>query len=117
YDKHTSPSIYVRFPIEAGQPAVEAIFGKTPVALVIWTTTPWTLAANLAVVANPHLDYVGVPIERNGATEYWVIAKGRAEAFFAACGIAPPPESTWRPLTRAQLESLRGTGYRHPFVA
>jgi isoleucyl-tRNA synthetase len=77
YAEHTSPSIYVRFPLEPGQPAVEAIFGKTPAALVIWTTTPWTLAANLAVVANPELDYVGIPSSAAARREYLVVAKGR----------------------------------------
>ena len=45
---------------------MEQLLGKTPAALVIWTTTPWTLAANLAVVANPELDYVAIPVERGG---------------------------------------------------
>src|SRR6185503_17928537 len=42
YENHTSPSVYVRFPLEKGGGS-----------LVIWTTTPWTLPANLAIVAHP----------------------------------------------------------------
>ncbi len=48
YKDHTSPSVYVRFPL------VDGLGGK-PASLVIWTTTPWTLPANLAIVANPTL--------------------------------------------------------------
>jgi isoleucyl-tRNA synthetase len=122
YAEHTSPSIYVRFPVEPGQPAVEAIFGKgegtdrKDVALVIWTTTPWTLAANLAVVANPELDYVGIPLTAGGQTEYLLVAKGRAEAFLAACGLTAPPADQWIEVSGARLASLRGIRYRHPFI-
>ncbi len=116
YADHSSPSIYVRFPFEPGQRPVEALFGATPAALVIWTTTPWTLAANLAVVANPELEYVGLPVDRPGAgREILVVAKGRAEAFLAACGLAVPPES-WIAIPRAGLEALGGARYRHPFI-
>jgi isoleucyl-tRNA synthetase len=117
YAEHTSPSIYVRFPLEPGQPAVEKIFGQASVALVIWTTTPWTLAANLAVVANPELAYVGIPVERAGAREILVVAKGLAEAFLAACGLTAPPPERWIEISGERLGSLRGIRYRHPFIA
>jgi isoleucyl-tRNA synthetase len=117
YAEHTSPSIYVRFPVEPGQPAVEKIFGKTPVALVIWTTTPWTLAANLAVVANPQLTYAGIPLRApDGQSEYLFVAKGRAETFLAECKLPAPPASEWIEVSGAQLASLRGLRYRHPFI-
>ncbi|HEY0715322.1 MAG TPA: isoleucine--tRNA ligase [Polyangia bacterium] len=115
--EHTSPSIYVRFPVVPGQPAAKAIFGDAKAALVIWTTTPWTLAANLAVVANSELEYVGIPIARAGETEYLVVAKGRAEAVAAACKLALPPESEWISISGARLASLKGLRYQHPFIA
>jgi isoleucyl-tRNA synthetase len=119
YREHTSPSIYVRLPVEPGQPAVQALFGDAPVALVIWTTTPWTVAANLAVVANPELAYVGIPVERPGAgREYLIVAKGRAEAFLEACGLAAtaPPPSSWVEIAGQQLRAWKGVRYRHPFI-
>jgi isoleucyl-tRNA synthetase len=118
YAEHTSPSIYVRFPVAPGQPAADAIFGGTKAAFVIWTTTPWTLAANLAIVANPELDYVGIPItNRAGEKEYLVVAQGRAEAFLTACGITAPPVEQWLPISGARLLSLRSVRYLHPFIA
>ncbi len=77
YEDHSSPSIYVRMPlVESPGKAVPALEGRR-VAFVIWTTTPWTLPANLAIVANPELDYVAIP--HNG--EFLIVAAGRAEAF------------------------------------
>lgn len=55
YDEHISPSIYVAFPIKklnAGLPQVENAYA------VIWTTTPWTLPANLAITAHPYFKYL-----------------------------------------------------------
>ncbi|HEY8923385.1 MAG TPA: class I tRNA ligase family protein, partial [Polyangia bacterium] len=95
YADHTSPSIYVRMPLVDGLGAALPELEGQPAALVIWTTTPWTLPANLAVVANPELDYVALPVARDGATEHLVVARGLAEAFVAACGLDCPPDR-WR---------------------
>ena len=65
-----------------------------PAALVIWTTTPWTLPANLAVVANPELEYVALPVRARGEIEYLLVAKGLAETFLTACGLDCRP-SAW----------------------
>jgi isoleucyl-tRNA synthetase len=117
YADHSSPSIYVRFPIEAGQPKLEAILGSTPAALVIWTTTPWTLAANLAIVANPALAYVAIPVERPGvAREYLIVARELADGFLAACGLDAGPKETWVEIAGAKLHDLRGLRYQHPFI-
>src|SRR5688572_5310836 len=113
YADHTSPSIYVRFPLLPGQSEVEHLFGKTPASLVIWTTTPWTIAANLAVVANPQLEYVGLPVERGNQREFLIVAKGLAEKFLAACNLVSPKES-WIDVS---IEPLKNVRYQHRFVA
>jgi isoleucyl-tRNA synthetase len=57
YEDHTSPSIYVRFPvIEAADPALEGA------AIIIWTTTPWTIPGNRAIAVGPELDYVRIAV-------------------------------------------------------
>jgi isoleucyl-tRNA synthetase len=117
YADHSSPSIYVRFPVVAGQAALEAILGKAEAALVIWTTTPWTLAANLAVVANPELVYVAIPVERPGQPhERLIVARELADGFLAACGLAAGPKETWIEIAGDRLRALRGLRYRHPFI-
>jgi isoleucyl-tRNA synthetase len=110
YEDHASPSIYVRFPVIGDLGKADPRLKEKKAAFVIWTTTPWTLPANLAVVANPELDYVAIP----RGDEYLVIAAGLAEAFLAATGIAAPKES-WIALSREGLHALEGTRYAPPF--
>src|SRR6185295_15429014 len=97
YEDHASPSIYVRFPVEGDLGAADARLEGRPASFVIWTTTPWTLPANLAVVANPELAYVAIPVERGGKTELLVVAEGLGESFLAATGI-DSPRAGWIPI-------------------
>jgi isoleucyl-tRNA synthetase len=110
YEEHASPSIYVRFPIVGDAGRAEPRLRDQRVAFVIWTTTPWTLPANLAVVANPELDYVAIP--RDG--EYLIVAAGRAEAFLAETGI-DAPQASWIPIPRDGLRALEGAVYTPPY--
>ena len=73
YAEATDPSVFVRMPL------VE----KTGTSLLVWTTTPWTLPANVAVAAGPEVDYVTV--ERNmpeGGTERLILAESLLEKVF-----------------------------------
>jgi isoleucyl-tRNA synthetase len=110
YEEHASPSVYVRFPVVGDLGKADARLRDQKAALVIWTTTPWTLPANLAVVANPELDYVAVPHQG----ERLLVAVGLAEAFLAATGIVASPES-WIRISRDGLRALEGTRYEPPF--
>ncbi len=118
YADHASPSVYVRFPVVPGQAGLESVLGKSPAALVIWTTTPWTLAANLAIVANPALAYVAIPVERAGQPrEFLIVARELAEGFLTACGLSAGPKTDWIELSGDKLRALRGLRYQHPFIA
>ena len=112
YEERRSPSIYVRFPIPGGFGKADPRLRDKRAAFVIWTTTPWTLPANLAVVANPELDYVAIPRD----DEYLIVAAGLAEAFLAATGIEAPKDS-WMPISRDGLRALEGTTYTPPFLS
>ncbi|RMH37020.1 MAG: isoleucine--tRNA ligase [Deltaproteobacteria bacterium] len=114
YADHRSPSIYVRMPLVDFDAAAlsPALAGKA-VALPIWTTTPWTLPANLAIVLHPRVDYVAIPAHRDG--EVYLVARALAAAFSAAVGL-PAPEDTWVPIERDALAALEGARYRHPFI-
>src|SRR5882724_5068151 len=113
YEEHTSPSIYVRFPVEGDLGAADARLARRRAAFVIWTTTPWTLPANLAIVANPELAYVALPVTRDGAEELLIVAEGLAESFLAACAIECPTD-TWIRIPKDGFEKLLGTRYTHP---
>ena len=68
YEDVTDPSVYVRFPVASG-PLADRHPG---VALLVWTTTPWTLVSNTASAVNPEVDYV---VARTGAGEVLVVAE------------------------------------------
>jgi isoleucyl-tRNA synthetase len=119
YTDHTSPSIYVRFQF-AGTAEEAAAIAVRPgdaaelarhhqeLAAVIWTTTPWTLPANLAVCLNPHLEYVAVNVE----TAYYVVAARLADAFLNATGCREAG-----PRIPVDLSALDGRDvFRHPFM-
>src|SRR3989449_1088915 len=71
YEDHTSPSIYVRFPLQKtprqlhaeGRFHVQFPSGIRSVSIVIWTTTPWTLPANQAVCLHPDIEYALVKVK------------------------------------------------------
>ncbi|MFN9858010.1 MAG: class I tRNA ligase family protein, partial [Pseudanabaena sp.] len=56
-ENHVSRSIYVAFPVTQPSEKLKAITDLTNLHAVIWTTTPWTIPANLGISANPHLSY------------------------------------------------------------
>ena len=106
YADHSSPSIYVRFP-RARTTGAGSNLRQAAAALVIWTTTPWTLAANLAIVANPQLSLRRHPGRaRRPGREYLIVARELAEKFLAACGIPPP--------AKADLDRDRGRAAAPP---
>ena len=77
YKDLEDPSIYVKFPV----------VDKENEYLLVWTTTPWTLPANVAVLAHPDFDYVKVKVKVDGRVEYWWLVKGRLEGAFKEMGI------------------------------
>ena len=81
YEDKTSPSVDVRFSVLDESVFlgrchhVEDHVGEGPIAVVIWTTTPWTLPANQAVCLNPELDYAVVQCEGEHGKERLLIAE------------------------------------------
>jgi len=76
YENHTSPSIYVRFRLAPGQ--LEKL--TKPASLVIWTTTPWTLPANLALAVGENFDYAAI----DTGEEIFIIARDLQNNFLKA---------------------------------
>ena len=108
YETHTSDSIYVKFPLnEAG--AIPALKGLDKVSLVIWTTTPWTLPANLAVCLHPDFEYVALAGDGEHAGEHFIVAKELAEPFLKAVGI-----EGGRVVADVSARELEGKTARHP---
>jgi isoleucyl-tRNA synthetase len=80
---------------------------------MIWTTTPWTLAANLAVALHPRLDYVSLTYEKDGKKFTSIIAAERLEAVVKEALLEEGQYTVSSPVKGADLEGLR---YNHPFV-
>ena len=122
YKDIASPSIFVNYPVaeksigklvELG--LVEAgDAGNAKVCFMIWTTTPWTLAANLAVAMHPYLDYKTICYEQNGQKYISVLAAERIEAVVSAGGLAQDQYSVSEKSVRGS--ELGGLRYVHPFV-
>jgi len=82
YSDHTSPSVYIAF--NQRNKSAWAAAGVPPlVEVVIWTTTPWTLPANMAVALNPGENYVVV----DTGTRQFLVAERRAQAFLDDAGL------------------------------
>lgn len=109
YDK-TSPSIDVAF-AAVDPAAVAAKFGAAsvagPIALVIWTTTPWTLPANRAISLNADFVYQLVQIEGKAL----ILAAELVESVMARLGVA-----SWTVLGECKGESLELLRFNHPFL-
>ena len=110
---HTSPSIYAAFPMvgasAAAQTTLTPYLGKLGVA--IWTTTPWTIPANLAVAVNGDLTYAVVEVASGKPFQYLLIAKDLGDRLSQVFGT----ELT----VKAEIkgEALEGCTYRHPLQA
>ena len=107
YQEKTSPAIYVKFSVDNHEVASFGLPDDKPISIVIWTTTPWTLPANLAIAVHADLDYVVM----ENAAERLIVAAGRAEAFKQETGLELSQHGESR--KGATMEGLKA---RHPFL-
>ena len=122
YKDIESPSIFVNFPVAADSAARLVGLGlveqsqteSSKICFMIWTTTPWTLAANLAVAVHPRLDYKTISYEKDGTKFVSVVVSDRVEAVVAASGLEDDKyKVSEKAVKGSELEELR---YAHPFV-
>jgi isoleucyl-tRNA synthetase len=106
YENHTSPSIWVKYRMTSDPAKVDpALAGKT-VNTIIWTTTPWTLPASMAVAYHPDEEYVG--LESGG--EVYIVAEKLAQVTAEKCGLSN------HVVARFAGRKLERTTYAHPFL-
>jgi isoleucyl-tRNA synthetase len=105
YADHTSPSIYVRFAVQDDLSAVIPALAGKQAYVVIWTTTPWTIPANLAVALHPEFDYVALETEKG----VLIVAEGLKDSFLAAVGL------TGRVIATFSATLLERKLCKHPF--
>jgi len=112
YEDHRSPSIYVKFrlvsPPQGKENLMDELFPslkEKPVYVVIWTTTPWTIPANLAIALHPEYIYVAVEV----GEEIYVLAEALLEEVMRKFGI-----DHYHILTKFQGKVLEGFKCQHP---
>ncbi len=105
YQERDDTAVYVRFPVTSGE-------WKDKASIAIWTTTPWTLPANLAIAVDPDETYVVQKFSRDDTSETLLLAEKLVPQFSANTNFQP----TGEPLAAfagAKLEDLKA---RHPFL-
>ena len=107
YADHRTPSVYVKFPLISDLTALVPALKGEPVSVVIWTTTPWTLPANLAIAVHEEFIYDLLKV----GEEVLIIAHEMLESSLAAFGW-----QEYELLAELPGAALEGLKYRHPWI-
>jgi isoleucyl-tRNA synthetase len=107
YENHTSPTVWVKYELLDDPAQIDAALAGKKVSTIIWTTTPWTLPASMAVAFHPDEEYVA--LESGG--EVYVVASKLAKDVASKCGLADTRELAHFP--GRKLERLN---FQHPFL-
>jgi isoleucyl-tRNA synthetase len=107
YEMEPSPSIYVKFPMISDPGEILPSLKGKKVSVLIWTTTPWTIPANLAIVFHPSFEYVAVEV----GEEVFILAKALLEDVMMKLGA-----EEYRLLGTFSGTAVEGVKCRHPFV-
>ena len=106
YEEHTSPSIFVKFPMISDLSESYPVLAGKEISIVIWTTTPWTLPANLAIALHPDFEYVAA---ETGSNQVMILAKGLLDLCMDTFGI-----ESYEILQEFKAADLENLEARHP---
>lgn len=116
YREHTSPSIYVKFPLLTDPAEIDENLAGKRVSLVIWTTTPWTIPANLGIAVHPDFEYVAVDF----GEEVLIVAAELIGFVVVKCCLVEPDENGERHippvLARFKGSRLDKMKAKHPWI-
>ena len=107
YEEHTSPSVWVKYGLTSTPEAIDPSLAGKRVNTIIWTTTPWTLPASMAVAFHPEYEYMAV--EDGG--EVYIVAEGLLGATRENTGLEHA-----KVIARFPGRKLEGTTFKHPFL-
>jgi isoleucyl-tRNA synthetase len=107
YENHTSPTIWVKYALLDGPAAIDPALAGKNVSTIIYTTTPWTLPASMAVAFHPDEEYVA--LESGG--EVYIVAAKLAADVAAKCNLADP-----KPLAHFPGRKMERLNFQHPFL-
>jgi isoleucyl-tRNA synthetase len=108
YEMHTSPSVYVRYKMTSDPSLLGLTLIAQDVYAIIWTTTPWTLPASMAIAFHPDFDYVAL---QTADGNIYIVAEALAAATLAACNLGDALE-----VARFKGSELDRSTFQHPFL-
>jgi isoleucyl-tRNA synthetase len=117
YENHSSPSIWVRFALTSDPVKIDPALAGRHVFGLIWTTTPWTIPANMAIAFHPKFEYVAVSAPHvseprpSGSGPVYIVASDLLHATAAKCGWGD-----YEVLARFPGARLEHAIFRHPFL-
>ena len=107
YENHTSPTVFVKYALLDDPAKIDAALAGKKVSTIIWTTTPWTLPASMAVAFHPDEEYVA--LESGG--EVFIVAAKLAKEVAEKCNLSDPRE-----LSHFAGRKLERLNFQHPFL-
>jgi isoleucyl-tRNA synthetase len=107
YENHTSPTVWVKYALLDDPTTIDAALAGKTISTIIWTTTPWTLPASMAVAFHPDEEYVALESGR----EVYIVASKLASEVAQKCDFADPKELAHFP--GRKMERLN---FQHPFL-
>jgi isoleucyl-tRNA synthetase len=116
YEMHTSPSVYVRYRLTSKAESVDSRLAGREVYTIIWTTTPWTLPASVAVAFGPELEYVALEAYRSGDSlldqpPVYIVAEALIDSVVKSCNLLEP-----KVVARFPGLKLDRVTFQHPFL-
>ena len=116
YENHSSPSIWVKFALVSDAAAIDPALSKEKlkgkkVFGLIWTTTPWTIPANLGICYHPKFEYAAVHIENGVGDEVYIVAVDLLKETAEACSWGET-----KVLAAFEGARLDGALFQHPFL-
>ena len=109
YADHASPSIWVRFALTSDPAKIDPALAGQHVSGLIWTTTPWTIPANMAIAFHPKFEYVAAHTPAHGTV--YIVAADLLNVTAEKCGW-----HDYEILARFPGARLEGAVFRHPFL-
>jgi isoleucyl-tRNA synthetase len=114
YETHTSPTVFVRYQMQSDPRTINPaladarIHKDKPVYTIIWTTTPWTLPASMAVAFHPHEEYVAL----EAADGIYIVAEKLAKSVAEKCGFVDA-----KAIAHFPGSTMENTWFYHPFLS
>jgi isoleucyl-tRNA synthetase len=107
YENHTSPTVWVKYALRDDPGTIDAALVGKKVSTIIWTTTPWTLPASMAVAFHPDEEYVAL----ESGSEVYIVASKLAADVAAKCNLVDP-----KPLAHFPGRKMERLNFQHPFL-